>query len=77
MNYHILNKDGLDGFIKKLSKKMKVYAPVSKGHGNFAFEEVSSGGQVALKYIPTIKADLSANVNKSVNNHSFKNMSKR
>ena len=54
MNYHILNKDGLDGFIKKLSKKMKVYAPVSKGHGNFAFEEVFSSAQVALKYIPTI-----------------------
>ncbi|HAF96605.1 MAG TPA: Ni/Fe hydrogenase subunit beta [Elusimicrobia bacterium] len=33
---------------------MKVYAPVSRGHGNFAFEEVSSGAQVALKYIPTI-----------------------
>ena len=54
VNYHILNKDGLDGFIKNLSKKMKVYAPVPKGHGNFAFEEVSSGSQVALKYIPTI-----------------------
>jgi len=54
VNYHILNKDGLDGFIKELSKQMKVYAPVSRGHGNFAFEEVSSGAQVALKYIPTI-----------------------
>lgn len=54
MNYHILKKEGLDGFIRKLSKKMKVYAPVSRGHGNFAFEEVSSSAQVALKYIPTI-----------------------
>ena len=54
MNYHILNKDGLDGFIVELAKKMKVCAPVSRGHGNFAFEEVSDGGRVALKYIPTI-----------------------
>ena len=54
MNYHILAKDGLDGFIRKLAKKMKVYAPVSKGHGNFAFEEVSSSERVELKHIPTI-----------------------
>ena len=54
MNYHILKKDELDGFIKKLSKKMKVVAPVAKGAGNFAFQEVSGASEIALKYIPTI-----------------------
>lgn len=54
MNYHILNKDALDGFIKKLAKRMKVCAPVPKGHGNFSFEEVSSAAAIALDYIPTI-----------------------
>jgi len=54
VNYHILAKDELDGFIKKLSKKMKVCAPVKKGHGNFAFEEIASAGEIALSYIPTI-----------------------
>ena len=54
MNYHILKKDGLDGFIKKLSVKMKVVAPVARGAGNFAFQEVSDASGIALKYIPTI-----------------------
>lgn len=54
MNYHILAKNELDGFIKKLSKKMKVCAPVKRGHGNFAFGEVVSAGEIALNYIPTI-----------------------
>jgi len=54
VNYHILRKDELDGFIKKLAKKMKVCAPVAKGHDNFAFEEVTSAGDIALSYIPTI-----------------------
>lgn len=54
MNYHILKKDGLDGFIKTLSKTMKVVAPVARGAGNFAFQEVSAASEIALKYIPTI-----------------------
>ncbi|HBA61532.1 MAG TPA: Ni/Fe hydrogenase subunit beta [Elusimicrobia bacterium] len=54
MNYHILEKENLDGFIKKLAKKMKVCAPVAKGHNNFAFEEVTSAAEIALNYIPTI-----------------------
>jgi len=54
VNYHILRKDKLDGFIKSLARKMKVCAPVAKGHNNFAFEEVSSAGEIALSYIPTI-----------------------
>lgn len=54
MNYHILKKNELDGFIKKLSAKMKVVAPVAKGSGNFAFQEVTDASEIALKYIPTI-----------------------
>ncbi len=54
MNYHILKKDGLDGFVKKLARQMKVCAPVAKGHGAFAFEEVSSAAEISLKYVPTI-----------------------
>lgn len=54
MNYHILQKDKLDCFIKALSKKMKVYAPVDRGHDTYSFEEVSSGDEIALDYIPTI-----------------------
>jgi len=54
VNYHILKKSELDWFIKKLSRKMKVCAPVAKGHGSFAFKEVKSAGEIALSYIPTI-----------------------
>ena len=54
MNYHILKKTELDGFITKLARKMKVFAPVAKGHDNFAFEEVVSAAAIAVNYIPTI-----------------------
>lgn len=54
MNYHILKHGELDGFINKLSKKMQVVAPVDKGSGNFAFQEVSGASGIALKYTPTI-----------------------
>ena len=54
MNNHILKHGELDGFINKLSKKMKVVAPVDKGAGNFAFQEVSGASGIALKHIPTI-----------------------
>jgi sulfhydrogenase subunit beta (sulfur reductase) len=54
VNYHILKKTDLDRFIKGLANKMKVYAPVAKGFNNFAFEEVTEAGEIALKYIPTI-----------------------
>ena len=54
MNYHILRKDELDGFIKTLARKMKVCAPVHKGHNNFAFEEVTSAAGIAMAYLPTI-----------------------
>ncbi len=52
--YVILRKDNFDGFISRLSKLQKLVAPVSKGHNNFAFEEVTSAEEVAVKYIPTI-----------------------
>ena len=54
MNYHILSKNELDAFIKNLAKKMKVCAPVAKGHDNFAFEEVTSAEGIAVDYLPTI-----------------------
>lgn len=54
MNYHILMKGELDAFVKKLSRKMKVCAPVAKGHNNFAFEEVTSAEEISMEYIPTI-----------------------
>lgn len=52
--YVVLRKDNFDGFISRLSKLRKLVAPVSKGHNNFAFEEVTAGYEVAVKYIPTI-----------------------
>lgn len=52
--YVILPKDNFDGFISRLAKLRKLVAPVAKGHNNFAFEEVSSGEEVAVKHIPTI-----------------------
>lgn len=54
MQYVILKKERFNDFISRLSKMQKLIAPVSKGHNNFAFEEVSSGSEIALKYIPTI-----------------------
>ncbi len=52
--YVILRKDDFDGFISRLAKLQKLAAPVAKGHNNFAFEEVTAGYEVAVKYIPTI-----------------------
>ena len=54
MKQFILKKKDLDAFIKKLSEKMKVVAPVSKGAGNFAFDEILSADEMVLDYIPTI-----------------------
>src|SRR4030042_7159109 len=50
----ILKKERFNDFISSLSKMQKLIAPVSKGYNNFAFEGVSSGSDIALKYIPTI-----------------------
>lgn len=54
MKYHVLEKENIDCFIKSLSKKMKVYAPVKKGNNNYAFEEVKSSKEISMDYIPTI-----------------------
>ncbi len=52
--YVILKKENFNGFITRLSKLHKLVAPVSRGYNNYSFEEVSSGGEIAVKYIPTI-----------------------
>jgi len=54
MQYVILKKESFNDFISGFSKIKKLVAPVSKGYGNFAFEEVTSGSEIALRYIPTI-----------------------
>jgi sulfhydrogenase subunit beta (sulfur reductase) len=52
--YKILAKKNLDDFIRKLSVKHQVVAPVKRGLKNFAFEPVTSAEKVSLKHIPTI-----------------------
>ena len=52
--YVILRNERFNDFISALSKMQKLVAPVAKGYNNFAFEEVSSGSEIALKYIPTV-----------------------
>jgi len=52
--FAILPKKDLDVFISALAQSQKVVAPVARGFDNFSFAEVSSGGEIALKYIPTI-----------------------
>jgi sulfhydrogenase subunit beta (sulfur reductase) len=52
--YVILNKTDLDEFISRLAQIKKTVAPVKRGVKNYAFEEVTSGKDVAVKYIPTI-----------------------
>jgi sulfhydrogenase subunit beta (sulfur reductase) len=54
IQYVILEKEHFDGFISGLSRLQKLVAPVAKGYNNYAFEEVTSGDQIALNYIPTI-----------------------
>ena len=54
MQYVILRKEGFNDFISRLSKMQKLVAPVPKGFNNFAFEEVTSGNEIVLRYIPTI-----------------------
>jgi sulfhydrogenase subunit beta (sulfur reductase) len=54
MHYVILKKERFDDFISRLAATQKLVAPVSKGFNSFSFEEVASGGEIALHYIPTI-----------------------
>ncbi|MBN3041002.1 MAG: 4Fe-4S dicluster domain-containing protein [Candidatus Omnitrophica bacterium] len=52
--FKILEKKDFPQFIKRLSKKHKVVAPVSRGNKSYAFTQVDSSDQIAMKYIPTI-----------------------
>jgi sulfhydrogenase subunit beta (sulfur reductase) len=54
MQYVTLKKPDLNKFITELAKGQKVIAPVAKGNNQFAFDEVTSGDQVSIDYIPTI-----------------------
>ncbi|MCL5023814.1 MAG: hypothetical protein M1497_10695 [Nitrospirae bacterium] len=54
VQYVILGKEHFDGFISRLSKLQKLVAPVAKGYNNYSFEEVTSGDQVAVRYLPTL-----------------------
>ena len=52
--YAVLEKKHFNDFISEIAKGQKVVAPVAKGYHQFAFEEVTSGNQISLNYIPTI-----------------------
>ena len=54
MQYVILKKERFDDFISGFAATQKLVAPVSRGFNRFSFEEVDSGGEIALHYIPTI-----------------------
>ncbi|MCE5194956.1 MAG: 4Fe-4S dicluster domain-containing protein [Nitrospiraceae bacterium] len=54
VQFMILRKENFNGFISQLAKTQKVMAPVAKGNKSFVFEEVTSGDQISLKYIPTV-----------------------
>ncbi|MCX7641346.1 MAG: 4Fe-4S dicluster domain-containing protein [Elusimicrobiales bacterium] len=55
MKHHILQKSYLERFIKELSKKMKVVAPIKKWQKDFVFDEVTSAKDISVDdYIPTI-----------------------
>ncbi len=54
IQYVVLRKEDLDGFISRLAKLQRVVAPVAKGYNTYSFEEVTSGSQVAVPYLPTI-----------------------
>lgn len=52
--YAVLKKDKFNDFIASLAKGQKVVAPVEKGYNQYAFEQVTSGAEIAQGYIPTI-----------------------
>jgi len=54
IQYVILKKGNFDGFISRLSNLQRLVAPVSRGYNNYAFQDVTSGDQIALNYVPTI-----------------------
>lgn len=55
MKHHILPKEKLESFIKGLSKKMKVVAPVRKWGKSMVFEKVNTAEDIVIDdYVPTI-----------------------
>ncbi len=54
MKYSTLRKKDFGDFVAKLARHEKVVAPVKKGTKSYAFEEVTSGKEIALHHIPTI-----------------------
>jgi sulfhydrogenase subunit beta (sulfur reductase) len=54
MRYVVLQKERFNNFISKLAQEGKVAAPVAKGYNNYAFQLVTRGEEVAIKYLPTI-----------------------
>ena len=52
--YAVLKKENFNDFIAALAQRTKVVAPVDRGNNNFSFEEVTTGEDVVLNYIPTI-----------------------
>ena len=52
--YVVLEKKHFNDFISEIAKAQKVVAPVAKGYQQYAFQEVNSGNQISLNYIPTI-----------------------
>ena len=54
MNQILLSKSKLADFVRFLSARQKVVAPVALGYGQFKFDEVSSLEEMSLHYIPTI-----------------------
>lgn len=54
LQYVTIKKEQFNTFISRLSKLQTVVAPVSRGYNSFSFEKVTSGENIAIKYIPTI-----------------------
>jgi sulfhydrogenase subunit beta (sulfur reductase) len=52
--YVILTREKFNDFISALSGMQKLVAPVARSYNQSAFEEVTSGSEIALKYIPTV-----------------------
>jgi len=52
--YVVLQLSDFDDCIARMAKLQMVVAPVKRGEKSFAFEEITSGEEISIKYIPTI-----------------------
>ena len=52
--YVVLFKDDFNDFIERMAKIQKLVAPVKCGVKSYVFNEVKTGEEVTLKYLPTI-----------------------